>query len=181
MQTSIDGFVAGPNGEMDWMEWNWDDELKEHVIKLTESVDCILLGRKMTQGFIQAWSSRVKDPETSDWFANKMVDTNKVVFSKTLSKSDWEKTQITNGDLRTEVNKLKEQEGGDIIVYGGAGFVSNLIMEELIDELNLFVNPTAIGNGLQIFEDRSQLTLKNVKPFSCGIVGLTYAKRAEAK
>ena len=52
MQVSVDGFVAGPNGEMDWMAWNWDDELKKHVTDLTEPVDCIIMGRKLAQGFI---------------------------------------------------------------------------------------------------------------------------------
>jgi len=52
MQISVDGFVAGPNGELDWMEWNWDDEIKNYVNELTDSVDTILLGRKMTEGFI---------------------------------------------------------------------------------------------------------------------------------
>ncbi len=49
---SIDGYIAGPNGEMDWMVWNWDDELKKYVFELTGSVDTIILGRKMTDGFV---------------------------------------------------------------------------------------------------------------------------------
>ncbi len=83
MQVSLDGFVAGPNGEMDWMTWNWDDELKEYVMKLTEPIDCIILGRVLAQGFIPHWTAAAQNPE-SDSFTHKMVDTPKVVFSKTL-------------------------------------------------------------------------------------------------
>ena len=57
VQISIDGYIAGPNGEMDWMVWNWDDKLKNCVFEITESVDTIILGRKMTDGFISEWSN----------------------------------------------------------------------------------------------------------------------------
>ena len=62
MQVSLDGYVAGPNGEMDWMVWNWDDQLKDHVARLTESVDCIVLGRHLAEGFIPHWANAVANP-----------------------------------------------------------------------------------------------------------------------
>ena len=96
MQLSIDGFVGGPNGELDWMEWNWDDEIKGYVTELTDSVDTILLGRKMTEGFISHWSNIVtnKPDDPSYPFAKKMVDKPKVVFTKTLDESKWENTKL---------------------------------------------------------------------------------------
>jgi dihydrofolate reductase len=179
VQISIDGYVAGPNGEMDWMVWNWDDQLKTYVTELTAPVGTILLGRKMTDGFVSHWESvaaKPKDPQVAS--ARKFVDTPKVVFSKTLDKSPWKNTVLAKGDLRTEVDKLKRQEDGtDIIVYGGAGFVSSLIKEGLIDDYHLFVNPAALGKGMSIFNsmnERRKLTIKEVVPFACGIVVLHY-------
>jgi dihydrofolate reductase len=176
VQMSVDGFIAGPNSEMDWMTWNWDDKIKDYVDELTDSVDTILLGRKMTAGFIGHWSS-VKPDDPSYPFARKMIDKPKVVFTKTLGRSEWENTVIAKGELADEVNKLKNQTGKDIIVYGGATFDSSLIKAGLIDEFYLFVNPAIIGNGLSIFKDiNAKQALKLVKSisFECGIVLLNY-------
>ena len=180
---SIDGYIAGPNSEMDWLVWNWDDKLKEYVNELTESVDCILLGRKMTEGFISYWSDAMSKPDHPDYaFAKKMIETPKVVFTKTLNKSKWVNTDIATGGLTDEINKLKRQEGKDIVVYGGASFDSSLIKAGLIDEFHLFVNPTAIGNGMTIFKDLNEMqkfTLVKSIAFDCGIVLLHYEpKRA---
>lgn len=173
MQISVDGFVAGPNGELDWMTWNWDDKLKKFVDELHKPVDTILLGRKMTDGFVGHWSAAAKNPDDESYeFAKIMVDTPKVVFSRTLDKSSWENTTLAS-NVVDDVNGFKGKDGGDIIVYGGAGFVSTLIKENLIDDYYLFVNPTAIGTGLQIFGDagtNKQLELVDSTPYECGVV-----------
>jgi dihydrofolate reductase len=175
---SIDGYVAGPNGELDWMVWDWDDQLKSCVNQLHTTVGTILLGRKMTDGFVSHWESVLTKPDDPAYaFAKIMVDTPKVVFSKTLAKSTWKNTALAKGDLSQEVDALKRQGSGtDIIVYGGAGFVSSLIAENLIDEYHLFVNPVALGKGLTIFANagRGKLTLKKATQFACGIVVLQY-------
>lgn len=104
-----------------------------------------------------------------------MVETPKIVFTKTLTKSEWENTVIENGDLVDEINKLKKQNGGDVIVYGGASFVSDLIKYGLIDELHLLINPTAIGKGMPIFKELdSPQNFNFIKaiPFEYGIVVL---------
>lgn len=169
---SVNGFVGGPNGELNWMTWNWDDKIKKYVDELHDSIDMILLGRKMTDGFMQHWQN-VKPDSPEYAIAKKMVDTPKVVFSKTLQKSNWLNTVLAKGNLADEVNNLKKQNGKDIIVYGGASFVSNLIKEGLIDEFYLFINPAAIPSGLTIFSKiNERLALKFVSstPFDCGIV-----------
>ena len=172
MQLTVDGFVGGLNGEMDWMKMNWGDDIKKYVGKLTDSVDTILLGRKLADGFIPYWTS-IK-PDNPDYpFACNMLDKPKVVFTKTLEKHDWANTSLAKGDVAEEVNKLKKQNGKSIIVYGGASFVSSLIKNNLIDEYHLFVNPAAIGKGLTIFtklEDKMNLKLVESKAFDCGIV-----------
>ncbi|WP_218036997.1 dihydrofolate reductase family protein [Spirosoma sp. KUDC1026] len=168
-------FIAGPNSEMDWLTFNWDEDLKNYVGALTESVDTIVLGRKLAQGFIPHWAA---NPELEG--ADTINATPKVVFTKTLPESDWANTVLATGDLMDELTTLKEQAGQDIIVYGGATFVSALIKHNLIDEYHLFVNPAAIGNGLAIFRDidhTQRLTLVDAKPFACGIVVLHYVSK----
>ena len=183
VQMSVDSCIAGPNGEMDWIVGLLDDELKKYAYRLTEPVDTILLGRKMTDVFISYWSNVVNKPD-DPWyeFAKKMIETPKVVFTKTLNKSRWINTDIARGDLIEEVSKIKSQNGRDIIVYGGASFDSCLIKEKLIDEFYLFINPVAIGNGMIIFKDLNEIqkyTLIESKAFECGIVLLRYeAKRS---
>ena len=175
---SVDGYIAKSNGEMDWMVWNWDDKLKAYVNELTEPVDTILLGRKMADGFISYWSEVITKPADPSYaFAKKMIETPKVVFTKTLKKSEWQNTDIATGDLIEEIGKLKSQKGKDIIVYGGASFDSSLIKAGLIDQFHLFINPTAIGKGMAIFENLNQMQKFNLVksiPFDCGIVLLQY-------
>ena len=170
---SADGFVAGPNGTLDWMTWNWDDKLKSFVNEMHANVDTILLGRKMTEGFVGHWES-VKPGNPEYDFARIMVDTPKVIFTKTLDKPVGKNTTLAKGNLTEEIAYLKRQNGKDIIVYGGATFVSNLIKENLIDELNLFINPTTLGEGLSIFTKRTNLKLLKSLVFDCGIVVNTY-------
>ena len=88
VQLSVDSYIAGPNGEMDWMIWNWDDKLKKYVFELTDSVETIILGRKMTDGFVSYWSALMNKRDDPFYeFAKKMIQTPKVVFTKTLKKS----------------------------------------------------------------------------------------------
>src|SRR3972149_12341275 len=172
VQMTIDGFVAGPNGEMEWTAIDWDNELKKYVGKITEPVDCIILGRKLAQGFIPHWASHPKEEG-----ADKFNSTKKVVFTKTLEKSDWDNTVLAKDDLVEEIAKLKKQDGNDIIAYGGATFVSALIKHGLIDEFHLFINPTAIGKGMTIFKEldsKQNLNLVESTSFDCGIVVLNY-------
>jgi dihydrofolate reductase len=173
---SVDGYIAGPNGEMDWMIV--DDKLKNYVFELTESVDTIILGRKMTDGFVSYWSDIMTKPDDPFYeLAKKLMEIPKVVFTKTLKKSQWVNTTLATGDLTDEIMKLKSESGKDIVVYGGATFDSSLIKAGLIDEFHLFVNPAAMGNGMAIFKDISEIqkfTLIKSTPFDCGIVELHY-------
>jgi len=171
-QMTVDGYIAGPNGEMDFLVWNWDNELKKYVADLTEPVDCIVLGRKLAQGFIPHWTSH---PELEG--ADKFINTAKVVFTKTLDSTKWDNTVLAKGDIVDEITNLKKQDGRDIIAYGGATFVSALIKQGLIDEFHLFINPTAMGSGMAIFKEldgKQNLTLVKSTAFDCGIVVLNY-------
>jgi dihydrofolate reductase len=176
MQQTVNGFVGGPNGEQDWMTRAPDPVLTKYILGIAESSDCIIMGRKLAHIFIPYWASAVaSDPNSHGYeLAGKMNDMPKVVFTKTMETSVWESARLAKGDLAEEITALKQLGGGDIIVYGGAEFVSNLIHADLIDEYHLIVNPTAIGAGLTIFKERKNLKLVNATPYSGGKVVLLY-------
>lgn len=181
IQMTLDGYIAGRQGEMDWMTLNWDDDLKHYVTDLTEPVDCIILGRKLAEGFIPYWATVAAHPDDPQFTAGKkFTDTPKVVFTKTLDHAAWDNTVLATGNLVDEIMKLKKHPGQDIIAYGGATFVAALIEEGLVNEFHLFLNPAAIGDGLSIFKERDRkqhLTLVNATSFDCGIVVLHYAPK----
>jgi dihydrofolate reductase len=181
MQITLDGFVAGPTGELDWMNSNMemeDDKLLQYINFLIDSSDTILMGRKMTDEFVNYWTNVVKNPKSPEYpFAKKMVDTPKVVFTRTLDESRWPNTVLAKGDIIEEVNKLKKRPGKDLLVYGGAGFVSSLIKHDLIDEYHFFVNPVAISKGMTIFSELGHyFKLKQIDatPYECGVTVHNY-------
>lgn len=183
VQTTIDGFIAGPSGEMDWTATEWSDDLKNFVIGITGPVDTILLGKNLAMGFIPYWTAALNEPIPAEG-AKIFVETPKIVFSSTLMANDpivqdWNNTSIENGDYIEKINALKNQSGGDIIVYGGGKFVASLLKANLIDELNLFVNPVAIGKGMPIFNtivSQQKYKLESAKQFVCGITVITYTQ-----
>ena len=130
----------------------------------------------MADGFINYWENALEtNPDTP--FAKKIVDTPKIIFTKTLDKSTWNNTTLATGNLAEEIANLKNQNGKDIIVIGGAGFVSSLIKEGLIDEYHFIVNPTAIGNGMTIFNSLDSIqkfTPIQAKLYSGGKTVLSY-------
>ncbi|WBL44232.1 dihydrofolate reductase family protein [Algoriphagus halophytocola] len=178
VQITIDGFISGPNGEMDWMKFPWTEDILSYVREITEPVDTIVLGRKLAEGFIPHWANVAKDPSNPEYEGGvKYASTQKIVFTKTLGESIWENTGIAKGDLVEEINSLKSKSGKDIIPYGGGAFVSALIKNKLIDELHLFVNPAAIGKGMPIFKELTEMQkfrVIDVRNFECGIVTLVY-------
>jgi len=174
MQITVDGFVAGPEGQLDWMirskDWRKDPYIN-YINHLIDTSDTILLGRKMTAGFIQHWEQVITQPTSPEYsFAQKMVNTPKVVFSRTIDSIDEQNVRVENGAIVEAVNHLKQQAGKDILVYGGATFVSSLIEHRLIDELNLFVNPVAIGDGMRMFKGCQALKLTNSTAYTNGVV-----------
>ena len=153
-----------------------EDNLIAFINKLVDTSDTILMGRKMTPGFVNYWESvKADDPQFE--FAQKMVNTPKVVFSRTVSSLEGKNVRVENGDVVAAVNQLKSQSGKDLLVYGGASFVSSLIEHRLIDELSLFVNPIAINEGMRIFGARTPLELIDSVGHKNGKVVNTYKPR----
>lgn len=109
VQTTIDGYMSGPNGEMDWMTFQWSDDLAARVTAITDEFDTIVLGRKLAEGFIPHWASKPEhEPQAA---IDKMNNTPKVVISNSLTESPWENTVVAGGDLAETINNLKAQPG----------------------------------------------------------------------
>ena len=183
VQISIDGFVStGPNDEQQWVTWAWE-EIRSYVLALLDTSDTILIGRKLAIDYIPYWQDvNTKPDDPMHEVAQRICNARKVVFTKTLDESEpavlaWNRTELAKGDLVDEVKKLKNQEGKDLIVYGGSSFVSALIKEGLIDEFHLFINPVALGHGEPIFGGLTgykNLEFKSSVVYDCGIVLLNY-------
>jgi dihydrofolate reductase len=179
---SLDGYVARPDGRGDWIFINGikDDASFQRVIDLAESIDTILMGRKMTREFVDYWENVVDNqpdgPESFRHLAQLMVDKHKIVFSHTETEIEGRNVEVENGDLATAVNALKNKPGKDMIVYGGAGFVSSLISLDLIDEYYIIVNPVAIGSGMPIFKEQKLLTLESSTAYKNGKVLNKYVR-----
>ncbi|MCP9768568.1 dihydrofolate reductase [Lacihabitans sp. LS3-19] len=175
VRITIDGFVSAPNGEEDW-DLMPDPEVWELVNELPDSSDTLLLGRKMAENFIPHFESfEAENPRYA--FAQKMVNIPKVIFSKTLDQPFGKNTKLAKGKLTDEIANLKNQTGKDILVYGGASFVSALIAGGHIDEFYFLVIPEMRFEGIRIFdllEKRQKLTLLEAKPFENGISLLHY-------
>lgn len=164
VQMTLDGFVAGPEGQLDWI-WvgKQDEAVGQKVIELADSCDTILLGRKMTRGFIDYWENVVDNqPDSPEQpLAQRMVSMRKIVFSRTQTSINGRNLEVENGDAVAAIQALKKTPGKDIIVYGGASFVNSLINDNLIDEYYIFRHPVAIGKGLAIFNDMKILTFES--------------------
>jgi dihydrofolate reductase len=187
MHVSLDGFICGPNGDMDWATMN-DDEMGKYLISdLLTTVDSMLLGRVLYKGFESHWPPVVNDhsiPKELAEFARWIDNSPKYVFSKTLEKVEWQNSILLKGDLFEEMEYLKKQPGGDMVLFGGAGIVSSFTRLDLIDEYRLKVEPIVLGNGKSLFEGYGKrnnpffpacrLKLTNSKTFNSGVVALYY-------
>jgi dihydrofolate reductase len=181
MHMTLDGFIAGQNGEMDWIRF--DDEMFELVGKMTDEADTALYGRVTYEMMNGYWPTAGDQPnaskhdiEHSQWYNQSL----KVVLSKTINASGLSKTQIISANLFDNITKLKEGGNKNIMIFGSASATHSLFNEGLIDELWLFINPVVIGQGIPMFKGinaTTSLTLLESKQFACGVVGLHYSKK----
>jgi dihydrofolate reductase len=180
MHTSLDGFVAGLNGEMDWIKL--DDELFDFVATMTENADTALYGRVTYQMMESYWPKAGEKPnaskhdiEHSKWY-NKV---SKVVLSKTMNETGLFNTKVIGDQLKDNIDKIKKQEGKNILIFGSPSASNSLLSLGLIDEFWLFVNPILLGKGKPLFKDINEsikLKLVETKTFPCGVIALHYSK-----
>lgn len=173
MQVTVDGF--DPVGQDDDVAW---DEIRDYSLGLLEGAGTIVLGRKTAVEFIPYWDAAAREPGGS-WHgvAQRIAQARKVVFSTGFDDPGWDNTTIETGSLAAAIERLKQEDAGDIIVYGGISFVAALVQARLIDEYHLFVNPVAAGSGRSIFAGMAgplKLKLRKAIGFAGGHALLHY-------
>ncbi len=178
MHVSLDGYVAGPKGEIDWI--HLDDELFEDVHHLVSSADTALFGRvtyQLMEGYWPTAAAKPKatkhDIEHSNW----LNPAPKIVFSRTLKKADWKNTRIVKDNVAEEVANLKKQPGKNLILFASPSLASTFMNLDLIDEYWFNVNPILLGRGKSLFRDINdmhKLKLMGSKTYKTGAVQVHY-------
>ena len=163
---SIDGVMEEPR----WTAPYWNHELADLQRDLNFSSDALLLGRKTYQGFAQAWLN-MTDP---DEFASRMNTMPKYVASRTLQSLEWN-ASLLRGDVVAAVRELKQQSGGNLLIYGSGELMRSLMTHDLIDEFRLMIHPVVLGKGMPLFGgSTANLKLVDSKNTSTGVSVLTY-------
>lgn len=178
MHTSLDGFVAGLNGEMDWIYI--DNDIFDFVATVTEKADTALYGRVTYELMQSYWPTAADQPNASKhdkehaaWYSS----VSKIVLSKTMSSEGLEKTTVVSDNLVENINKIKEQGGKDILIFGSPSASHSLMKHGLVDEFWLFVSPVLLEKGIPLFKDVPEMTQLNLiesKTFPCGVIALHY-------
>jgi len=178
MHISLDGFVAGPNGEMNWIKV--DEEIFDHVGKRISETDTALYGRVTYQMMENYWPTAGDKPnatkhdiEHSKWYNQ----VHKVVLSKTMKEAGLTNTKIISDNLLDSINEIKQQASSEILLFGSPTATHSLIQLNLIDGYWLFVNPIILGHGVPLFadiKDKIKLKLLTTKQFTSGVTELNY-------
>lgn len=175
---SLDGFVASAQGGLDWVSIT--EELFDYVGQRIQQTDTALYGRVTYQMMEAYWPTAAARPnaskhdhEHSRWYKT----ARKIVLSKTLSETNHSNTKIIHSHLSEEINKLKQEVGSEVLVFGSPSATHALMAENLIDEYWIFLNPVLLGQGIPLFKnikDRTKLKLIMSKAFASGVVCLQY-------
>ena len=181
MHVSLDGFVAGPNGEMDWIKV--DEEIFDYVGKRISEGDTALYGRVTYQMMESYWPTAADQPnaskhdiEHSKWYSQ----VHKLVLSKTMKGAELDNTEIISDNVSERINEIKESSNGrseEILLFGSPTATHSLMGENLIDGYWLFINPIILGEGIPLFaniRDKVKLQLVNTQSFSSGVTELSY-------
>lgn len=178
MHISLDGFVAGLNGEMDWIKV--DEEIFDYVGKRISESDTALYGRKTYQMMESYWPTAADQPtaskhdiEHSKWYGG----VRKIVLSKTISNEGLLNTEIISENLADRINEIKKQTNTEILLFGSPTATHSLIQQDLIDGYWLFVNPIILGQGIPLFvniKEKVKLKLLDTRQFNGGVTGLSY-------
>ncbi len=172
---TLDGYFAGPDGDINWH--NVDGEFNDFAIRQLDTAAGLIFGRVTYQLMAGYWPTRMAiddDPIV----AGKMNALPKIVFSRTLDKAEWNNTRLVKRNTMEEVQQLRRQPGKDWFVFGSGDLAASLTQNGLIDEYRLMVNPIVLGNGIPMFKDREtrlKLKLIDSRAFQSGNVLLTYA------
>ena len=177
MNSSLDGYVAGPNGDLDWVIA--DEELHEYSAQLLKTADIVLFGR-VTYQLLESYWPTVNENSTMTRgeieYAQTINSLRKIVYSKTLSNVGWN-TEIVKEISPEEINRMKQQPGKDIALAGGANTASIFLQNGLIDEMIILVHPAVLGGGKPLFSGTRKnirLDLSGTHTLGSGVVALQY-------
>ncbi|AVR00287.1 dihydrofolate reductase [Oceanobacillus iheyensis] len=182
LHASLDGFVEGPNGEMDIGWVSYDSDLEKHAKEILSTADTVIWGRGTYQMMHSYWPSVPSNPSASQHERNHaewIEKTAKIVFSTTLDKVEWNNSRLVKENVEEEIKNLKQQPGNDMVILGSPRFAHYLMQHDLIDEYKITVSPVLIGSGLPLFQDlEEKINLKLIKnkTFDSGAIGLVYRK-----
>ena len=174
MQVSLDGFIARPNGELDWHLV--DGEVNEYAKDLLNSLDTLVFGRVTYELMASYWPKATTNDPVEARIVERLNTLPKVVFSRTMRKVEWKNSRLAQGGIAEEILKMKGQQGKGIGI-GGTSIVSVLAPLGLIDEYRMLVVPVVLGSGKPLFKDIKNsinLKLRKTKTFDSGLVLLDY-------
>ena len=178
MIVSLDGYIEGPERELDWFE-DGDPQFEQYCDEMIDSVDLALYGRRSYELMLGYWPNAEVNPRSpSDLaFARKMNALPKLVLSRTLEHAAWRNTRIVRDRVAETLTELKRQPGKPIVAWAGAGLVSTLARLGLVDEYRLIVHPVLLGKGTPMFqglEGRRRLRLTRTTQLGRSLVVLCY-------
>jgi len=179
MTVSVDGYMSGPDGELDWHMV--DEEVFTHLNEYLRNAGAFLDGRVTYELMLDVWPTADQDPASTPTmveFAQIWRDMPKIVYSTTLEHAPWN-TTVVRSVVPAEVDELKRQPGGDLIL-GGADLAKTFVRLDLIDEYRIYVHPIVVGTGKPMFhpsDQRLALDLAETRTFGNGVVLLRYLRR----
>jgi dihydrofolate reductase len=168
---TADGYFEGQHKDISWHRV--DQEVNEFIIEQMGTTDTLLFGRK-TYRTMEAFWPKKKAFELDPVVAGMMSSYTKIVFSAPREKAAWQNTRLLRGNAVEEVEKLKEQQGKNMFVFGSASLCETLIKNNLIDEFRLMINPVTLGKGKPFFHSKMNLQLLKTKVFGNGNVLICY-------
>lgn len=178
---SVDGMAAGPNDSTDFIPAAsaHDQSFGRRQDAFLDSIDLILLGRKTYELFVDYWPKVTSGEEKP--FADKLNAIPKVVFSKSLDQApwgNWDPATVVKSDAAREIEKLKQQPGKDMVIWGSISLAQSLMHEGLFDEYQLIVCPVVLVDGRRLFDEHAtagEMHLLSTRSFDRGTVLLSYA------
>ena len=182
---TLDGYIAGPNGEMDWVAENYDDAMAAYENEIASQADTLLLGRVTYQSFAGSWPHVPDNPNASEGekaYARALNAMRKIVFSRTLESVEWNNSTLRKEVVPEEIEQLKQEPGRDMLIYGSASIIQTLINHGLIDEYQVLLHPVILGGGKPLFQNiqhQVKLKLVNTKTHPSGVVVLSYQPREQ--
>jgi dihydrofolate reductase len=183
---TLDGYTSGPDNDMSFVGESFNAEMGAYESEILDTADTLLLGRVTYASFAGAWPFVPDNPNAAEEekdYARRLNAKRKIVFSRTLERVDWNNSELLRSIDPEAIRKVKQETERNILIYGSSSIVQQLTNLGLIDEYQLLVHPVVVGDGKPLFKSitaKRRLKLASSKPFTSGVVLLTYRPAEEA-